>query len=234
MDFKTYPIADEKNQAAQRKFMLNVFSWMTLALMLTGVSAFLTVSSESLIMALVTNRLLFYGLIILQFVAVGYLSVRVSRMSTSLAIAVFLAYAMLNGLTLSLILLVYTMSSIISTFFICAATFGVMSLFGYLTKSDLTGIGRMFGMLLVGLVIASVVNIFLQSSMVYWITSYLGVAIFVGLIAYDTQKIKTLYFEASQQGKSPQNIAILGALTLYLDFVNLFIFLLRFFGARRD
>jgi FtsH-binding integral membrane protein len=155
-------------------------------------------------------------------------------MSTTTAIAAFMGYAVLNGLTLSLIFLIYTFSSIALTFFVTAGTFAVMSVYGYVTKTDLTKIGKIMMMLLVGIIIASIVNIFLKSPMIYWITTYVGVAVFVGLIAYDTQKIKNYFLELNGDESLMGRMAIMGALTLYLDFINLFLFLLRLFGGGRS
>lgn len=155
-------------------------------------------------------------------------------MSTTTAIAAFMGYAVLNGLTLSLIFLIYTFSSIALTFFVTAGTFAVMSVYGYITKTDLTKIGKIMMMLLVGIIIASLVNLFLKSPMIYWITTYVGVAVFVGLIAYDTQKIKNYFLELNGDESLMGRMAIMGALTLYLDFINLFLFLLRLFGGGRS
>lgn len=155
-------------------------------------------------------------------------------MSTTTAIAAFMGYAVLNGLTLSLIFLIYTFSSIALTFFVTAGTFAVMSIYGYVTKTDLTKIGKIMMMLLVGIIIASLVNLFLKSPMIYWITTYVGVAVFVGLIAYDTQKIKNYFLELNGDESLMGRMAIMGALTLYLDFINLFLFLLRLFGGGRS
>ena len=155
-------------------------------------------------------------------------------MSTTTAIAAFMGYAVLNGLTLSLIFLIYTFSSIALTFFVTAGTFAVMSVYGYVTKTDLTKIGKIMMMLLVGIIIASIVNMFLKSPMIYWITTYIGVAVFVGLIAYDTQKIKNYFLELNGDESLKGRMAIMGALTLYLDFINLFLFLLRLFGGGRS
>jgi len=150
-----------------------------------------------------------------------------------MAITVFMVYSILNGLTMSVIFLVYTSSSISTTFLITAGTFGAMSLYGYYTKKDLTSIGNMAMMALIGIIIASIVNIFLQNEMMYWIISYLGVAVFVGLTAYDTQKLKEIGSRGFANEEGMEKIAILGALTLYLDFINLFLFLLRIFGDRK-
>nr|WP_236886151.1 Bax inhibitor-1/YccA family protein [Elizabethkingia anophelis] len=213
--------------------MSKVYGWMSLALVVTGLIAYLVAGSETLITAIMANKLLFYGLIIAEFGLVIWLSTRIAKMSTTTAIAAFMGYAVLNGLTLSLIFLIYTFSSIALTFFVTAGTFAVMSIYGYVTKTDLTKIGKIMMMLLVGIIIASLVNLFLKSPMIYWITTYVGVAVFVGLIAYDTQKIKNYFLELNGDESLMGRMAIMGALTLYLDFINLFLFLLRLFGGGR-
>ncbi|MCL1640850.1 Bax inhibitor-1/YccA family protein [Elizabethkingia anophelis] len=214
--------------------MSKVYGWMSLALVVTGLIAYLVAGSETLITAIMANKLLFYGLIIAEFGLVIWLSTRIAKMSTTTAIAAFMGYAVLNGLTLSLIFLIYTFSSIALTFFVTAGTFAVMSIYGYVTKTDLTKIGKIMMMLLVGIIIASLVNLFLKSPMIYWITTYVGVAVFVGLIAYDTQKIKNYFLELNGDESLMGRMAIMGALTLYLDFINLFLFLLRLFGGGRS
>ncbi|MCL1677630.1 Bax inhibitor-1/YccA family protein [Elizabethkingia sp. HX QKY] len=214
--------------------MSKVYGWMSLALVVTGLIAYLVAGSETLITAIMANKLLFYGLIIAEFGLVIWLSTRIAKMSTTTAIAAFMGYAVLNGLTLSLIFLIYTFSSIALTFFVTAGTFAVMSVYGYVTKTDLTKIGKIMMMLLVGIIIASLVNLFLKSPMIYWITTYVGVAVFVGLIAYDTQKIKNYFLELNGDESLMGRMAIMGALTLYLDFINLFLFLLRLFGGGRS
>ncbi|MDQ8750508.1 Bax inhibitor-1/YccA family protein [Elizabethkingia miricola] len=214
--------------------MSKVYGWMSLALVVTGLIAYLVAGSETLITAIMANKLLFYGLIIAEFGLVIWLSTRIAKMSTTTAIAAFMGYAVLNGLTLSLIFLIYTFSSIALTFFVTAGTFAVMSVYGYVTKTDLTKIGKIMMMLLVGIIIASLVNLFLKSPMIYWITTYVGVAVFVGLIAYDTQKIKNYFLELNGDESLMGRMAIMGALTLYLDFINLFLFLLRLFGGGRN
>ncbi|MCL1658480.1 Bax inhibitor-1/YccA family protein [Elizabethkingia miricola] len=214
--------------------MSKVYGWMSLALVVTGLIAYLVAGSETLITAIMANKLLFYGLIIAEFGLVIWLSARIAKMSTTTAITAFMGYAVLNGLTLSLIFLIYTFSSIALTFFVTAGTFAVMSIYGYVTKTDLTKIGKIMMMLLVGIIIASLVNLFLKSPMIYWITTYVGVAVFVGLIAYDTQKIKNYFLELNGDESLMGRMAIMGALTLYLDFINLFLFLLRLFGGGRS
>nr|WP_236612350.1 Bax inhibitor-1/YccA family protein [Elizabethkingia anophelis] len=214
--------------------MSKVYGWMSLALVVTGLIAYLVSESPALINAIVLNKLLFYGLIFAELGLVIWLSTRIAKMSSTTAIAAFMGYAILNGLTLSIIFLAYTPTSITSTFFITAGTFAVMSVYGYVTKTDLTKVGKILMMLLVGIIIASIVNMFLNSPMIYWITTYIGVAVFVGLIAYDTQKIKNYFLELNGDESLMGRMAIMGALTLYLDFINLFLFLLRLFGGGRS
>lgn len=215
----------------QQTVMTRVYAWMTAGLLLTGAIA-MFVASTPLGLLLVRNPLIYLGLFIGELILVFVLSARISKMAASTATGMFLAYAGLNGLTLSVIFMAYTAGSIASTFFVTGATFGVMSLYGYTTKQDLTKIGNLLVMALIGFLIASVVNIFLQSSAVYWITTFAGILIFVGLTAWDTQKIKRLSMTTGDEGHI-QRIAILGALMLYLDFINLFLLLLRLLGNRR-
>ena len=217
----------------QALFITKVYNWMALALLVTGLVAYFTAASPSMINAIFSSKLVFYGLLIGELLLVIYLTSAIKRLSQNMAITVFMVYSILNGLTMSVIFLVYTSSSISTTFLITAGTFGAMSLYGYYTKKDLTSIGNMAMMALIGIIIASIVNIFLQNEMMYWIISYLGVAVFVGLTAYDTQKLKEIGSRGFANEEGMEKIAILGALTLYLDFINLFLFLLRIFGDRK-
>lgn len=206
---------------------------MALALFITGLIAYYTASNPQLFNAIVSSRLLFFGLIIGELALVVYLSRAINTMSRNMAIGAFLVYSVLNGLTMSVIFMAYTSSSIATTFYITAGTFAAMSIYGYTTKRDLTSIGNMAFMALIGIIIASIVNMFLQNEMMYWIISYLGVAIFVGLVAYDTQKLKEIGNRGFVSEEGMEKSAIMGALSLYLDFINLFLFLLRIFGDRR-
>jgi len=219
-------------QIEERTFIGKVYRWMGIGLFLTAITAYFVVSTESLVYALASNSILFYGLLIGEVGIVIYLSARIQKMSAEAATAAFIIYSVLNGVTLSLLLLLYTGASVASTFFTTAATFGVMSAYGYFTKRDLTTMGSYLQMALIGFIIASVVNIFWANSTMYWIISYVGVLLFVGLTAYDTQKIKKMsaYADGTQ---ITQKMAILGALTLYLDFINLFLMLLRILGDRK-
>jgi len=207
---------------------------MAIGLGLTGFVAFYVSNSETLLRLILGNRLIFFGLIIGELALVFSISARVHKMKASTATALFCLYAALNGATLSFIFLVYTRSSIASTFFICAATFITCSIYGMTTKRDLTSLGGFMMMGLIGIVIASVVNIFLRSSGMSIIISYIGVFVFVGLTAYDTQKLKTMALTqpAGLDAGVIRKGAISGALTLYLDFINLFLMLLRILGNR--
>ena len=207
---------------------------MAAGLGLTGGIAMFASTSPELINFVFGTRFVFIGLIILELVIVGFLSARIFDWSLGKVQAAFVGYAVLNGVTLSCVFLAYTSASIASTFFVTAGTFGVMSLFGYFTKADLSGWGKLLSMAVIGLVIAMVVNIFLNNSVLEIVTSFIGVLIFTALTAYDTQKLKQLALLGVTEGEETSNKAsILGALTLYLDFVNLFLFLLRIFGRRR-
>ncbi len=218
--------------AAFPVLMRKVYVWMTLALLITGATAYGVATSPGIQMALFSNQLLFWGLIIAEFALVIGISAAINRLSLTTATLMFILYSVINGAMLSSIFLIYTMSSIASVFFITAGTFGVMALIGYTTKKDLTSMGKILFMALIGIIIATVVNIFLKSSGLQMIVSYLGVLIFVGLTAYDSQKIKHMLQMAPDASEASQKLALLGALTLYLDFVNLFIYLLRIFGRR--
>jgi len=218
----------------ERKFITKVYKWMGFGLLLTALAAYLAASSESFIYLLTQNSILFYGLIIAEFGLVIFLSARIQKMSAEAAAGSFIIYSILTGLTLSLILLLYTGASIASTFLSTALTFGAMSAYGYFTKRDLTAIGSYLYMALIGLIIASVINMFWANSTLYWIVSYVGILIFVGLTAYDTQKIKKIGANVNMDDEqTTQKLAIMGALALYLDFINLFLMLLRVTGDRR-
>lgn len=212
--------------------MRKVYVWMTLALVITGATAYGVATSPGLMMTIATNQLLFWGLIIAEFGLVIAISAAINKLSLTTATLLFILYSVINGATLSFIFAVYTMSSIASVFFITAGTFAVMAVVGYTTKKDLTSMGKILLMALIGIIIATVVNIFLKSTGLEMIVSYLGVLIFVGLTAYDSQKIKQMLQTAPDAGEGAQKLALLGALSLYLDFVNLFIYLLRIFGRR--
>ena len=227
-------ISAEEAAEVQARFFAQVYGWMAAGLGLTGGVALFASSSPALMQFVFGTRFVFLGLIIVELVIVGFLSARVFDWSLGKVQAAFVGYAVLNGVTLSCVFLAYTSASIASTFFITAGTFGIMSLFGYFTKADLSGWGKLLSMAVIGLVLAMVVNIFLNNSVLEIITSFIGVLVFVALTAYDTQKLKQLALLGVTDGEETSNKAsILGALTLYLDFVNMFLFLLRLFGSRR-
>ena len=208
----------------------NVYLWMTMALFITGATALTVSDSPTLLNAIFGSKVAFFGLIIAELALVIILSSFIFRMSFLTATLMFIAYSILNGATLASIFLLYTASSIASTFFV---TFGAMALFGYFTKRDLSGIGNMGYMALIGIIIATVVNLFLRSETMMWVITYIGVLVFVALTAYDTQKIKKMVMNAEVVDESTQKIALLGSLTLYLDFINLFLYLLRILGSRK-
>lgn len=218
--------------AAFPALMRKVYLWMTMALVITGFTAYGVATSPAILSAILMNKMLFFGLIIGEFALVIGLSAAINRLSLSVATLMFVLYSVINGATLSVIFLAYTMSSIANVFFITAGTFAAMAFVGYTTKKDLSGMGKMLMMALIGLIIATVVNLFLRSTGLQLIVSYIGVLVFVGLTAYDTQKIKQMLMMAEDTGETAQKIALLGALSLYLDFVNLFLYLLRIFGKR--
>lgn len=213
--------------------MRKVYVWMTLALALTGFTAYGVATSPGILQAIYTNQILFWGLIIAEFALVFGVSAAINRISLTTATLMFILYSVINGALLSYIFLAYTASSVATVFFITAGTFGVMALIGYTTKTDLSSMGKILFMALIGLIIATVVNIFVKSSGLTMILSYVGVLIFVGLTAYDTQKIKQMLLQAPDASEASQKIALLGALSLYLDFINLFIYLLRIFGREK-
>lgn len=214
--------------------MRKVYLWMTLALVITGFTAFGIASNPGIAYAIVTNRLLFWGLVIAEFGLVIGISGAINKLSAVTATLLFVLYSIVNGATLSVIFMAYTMNSIASVFFITAGLFGVMAFIGYTTKTDLTSIGKILFMALIGIILATIVNLFVGSSMLNMIVSYIGVVIFTGLTAYDSQKIKNMLYNADSMDEGMQKIALLGSLTLYLDFINLFLMLLRIFGGNRD
>ena len=222
------------SKAAQSTLMRNVYSWMTLALVITGFVSLYMAKSQTLLSMIMQNSMLLWILLIAEIGLVIFLSARIHRISFTTATLLFIAYSILNGVTMAFIFLIYTMTSIATTFFVTAGTFGVMALYGYVTKKDLSRIGNICIMALIGLIIATVVNIFLKNTMMDLIISGIGILLFVGLTAYDSQKIKQLLTaDDIEVNESTQKIALLGALTLYLDFINLFIYLLRILGDRK-
>lgn len=221
--------------ASFAKLMRNVYTWMTGSLLLTALTALLIGRNYEWMYAIVTTPALMWGLMIGEVVLVVWLSARIMKMSFAQAGLMMVLYSILNGVTMSVILAAYTGESVAQTFFVTAGTFAVLSAIGFFIKKDLGGIGRFLMFALVGLIIATVVNIFLQNSGLALIMNYVGVVLFAALTAYDTQKIKQMMLECSQYGETDQTnkIALMGSLSLYLDFINLFLYLLRFMGDRR-
>jgi uncharacterized protein len=227
------PYVSSSTDALRRQgVMTQVYAWMTAGLLLTGAVAMFVAGNQALANLIFGVPFVFFGLIIATLALVWILSANIGRMSPALATGMFLGYSALNGLTLSVIFFAYTSASIASTFFITAGTFGAMSAWGYFTKRDLSGWGNFLFMALIGLILASVVNIFWANSGLYWIVTYAGVLIFVALTAYDTQQIKRMIAEVRDEA-GERRVAIYGALRLYLDFINLFLYLLRILGSRR-
>ncbi len=214
--------------------MRKVFVWMTLALAITGLTAYGVATSPTILSLIFSSKVTFFGLIIAEFALVFAISGAINRLSLSTATLLFILYSVINGATLSTIFFAFSVATIGKVFFITAGTFGAMALVGYTTKTDLTSMGKLLFMALLGIIIASVVNMFVGSSGLDLILSYVGVLVFVGLTAYDTQKIKQMCQSAPDAGESTQKLALIGALSLYLDFINLFLYLLRIFGNNRD
>ena len=214
--------------------MRKVFVWMTLALAITGLTAYGVATSPALLSLIFSSKVTFFGLIIAEFALVFAISGAINRLSLSTATLLFILYSVINGATLSSIFFAFSVATIGKVFFITAGTFGAMALVGYTTKTDLTSMGKLLFMALLGIIIASVVNMFVASSGLDLILSYVGVLVFVGLTAYDTQKIKQMCQSAPDAGETTQKLALIGALSLYLDFINLFLYLLRIFGNNRD
>lgn len=224
----------DKGVSAYATLFRSVYLWMTFALVITGLTSLVIYNTPEIAFAIATNNGLLWGLLIAEIVVVLWLSARINSLSFGTATLLFIIYSLLNGATLSLLLLIYTGESIASTFFVTAGTFGAMSLVGFFVKKDLSALGRIMLMALIGLIIATVVNIFWANSTLYMICTYAGVLIFTALTAYDTQKIKVmLQTYGTEVNDSTQKIALMGALMLYLDFINLFIYLLRLFGDRK-
>ncbi len=228
-----YMMTDEEAavRTTERAFVNRVFMWMAAALIITAGVAAWTAQTPSLLKVVLTGHVM-VGLLISEVLLVMLLSWLIARLSPVVAACMFIVYAALNGLTLSVIFLLYTASSISSTFFVTAGTFGVMAAIGYTTRRDLTSLGSLLLMALVGVILASIANwIFFRSETLYWAMTYVGIAVFVGLVAYDTQKIKQMaVLEGTDEGRKA---AVLGALAIYLDFINLFLLILRLLGRRR-
>lgn len=215
------------------KIMRRVFGKMTLGILLTAIISMLVASNTSMMLTIFQHSWMMWGLIIAQLAVVLILSARINKMSASTASVMFYLYALLTGVTLTPIFVVYSGDAIVRTFFITAATFGIMAAFGYVTKKDLSRFGSILFMVLIGLIVVTLVNLFLKSTMLDWVISLVGVAVFIGLTAWDTQKIKQMAAETVGE-ENVSKVATIGALELYLDFINLFLYLLRIFGGNRN
>lgn len=228
-----YVTSQTAAESAAATLFKSLYMQMAAALTITGLVAYFLSESVDFWYFLAENSFAIWGIFIAQIILVIWLSARLPKMSMASATLLFILYSALMGVTMSTIFMIYTMSSIASVFFITAGTFLVMSLIGFFTRIDLTRVGSLLFMALVGLIIASVVNIFLHSETLYWVVSYAGVVIFVGLTAYDTQKIKNTFIQYGEVDEMGQKLALFGAFSLYLDFINLFLHLLRIMGDRR-
>ncbi len=238
MNYNDYELQDLtaeqqlSRSAAFPVLMRKVYVWMTMALVITGLTSYGVATSPGILQAIYSNQIIFWGLAIAEIAIVIGVSAAINRISLTTATLMFILYSVINGALMSYIFLVYTASSIATVFFITAGTFAAMAFIGYTTKTDLTSMGKLLLMALIGLIIATIVNMFVKSSGFTLILSYVGVLVFVGLTAYDSQKIKQMLMQAPDAGEGAQKLALLGALSLYLDFINLFIYLLRIFGKR--
>ena len=222
------------NASTFKVLMRKVYLWMTLALMITGITAAGVANSPNILALIYSSQVVMWGIIIAELGLVIYISARLEKLSLSTATTLFALYSILNGVMLSSIFLLYSTAIISKVFFITAGTLGVTALYGYATKKDLSSLGNILFMALIGLVIATVVNVFMKSAMFDLILSYIGVIIFVGLTAWDSQKIKHMMMVQQDADESSQKLALIGALSLYLDFINLFLYLLRIFGRSND
>lgn len=237
-DYNGYNIYRSDQDTISRReglgqYLSRVYGWMFAGLLATAAAAFMVAGSRTFVNLIFSNVLIFYGIIIAELALVIYLSARITRISYSMAVSLFLFYSILNGVTLSIVLLAFTMTSVAYTFVITSATFGIMSIYGYVTKTDLSRFRNILFMGLIGLIVLSVINWFINASSLSWLISVLGLFVFLGLTAYDTQKIKEYYYASEGNYEMTRKSAIMGALKLYLDFINLFLILLRIMGRRR-
>ncbi|MBQ9641801.1 MAG: Bax inhibitor-1/YccA family protein [Bacteroidaceae bacterium] len=232
-DYRAMQYETASTAVAENTLIKNVYLWMCGALVITGLTSYYVANNFSLQEAIFSSPLVFYGLIIAEFALVIGLTAAINKISALTATLMFLLYSVINGATLSSIFLIYEIGSITTTFFVTAGTFGAMAIYGSITQRDLTKLGGILTMALIGIILATLVNLFLKSGMMDTIISIIGVIIFVGLTAYDAQKIKAMLGNA-EINDTTQKLAVLGALTLYLDFVNLFLYLLRFMGKRNN
>lgn len=227
-------ILSERTNSVIQPYISQVFGWMSCGLLLTAFVAWYSAQTPTILQLLFTNQIIFFGLIIIQLALVFVLSGMVTKLSGSLATTLFMLYSMLTGLTLSSVFILYTASSIASTFVVTSGMFGVMTIYGYTTKRDLSSFGNLLFMALIGVIFASIMNIWLKSTALMWLITYIGVFVFVALTAYDIQKLKSMGTSLSIDDKDQfRKYSIMGALTLYLDFINLFLMMLRIFGNRR-
>jgi len=224
---KGYPVAERVNA-----FLRGVYGWMCAGLGITALTAWIVASSPALVYAVASNRLLFWGLVIAQLGIVFVLSGRVQQLAAATASLLFVIYSMLTGVTISFVLLAFTGESVATTFVVTAGMFGALAMYGTVTRRDLTGFGSFLFMGLIGLVLASIVGLFWHSDALQFVISFIGVIVFTGLTAYDAQRLTMMATSMPEGGTG--SYQIVGALALYLDFINLFLFLLRFFGTRRD
>ena len=234
-DFDDYAL--ERGEAFSLAFpalMRKVYVWMAMALCITGLTAYGVASSPNLLLTLYSHHWLIIGLLFAELALVFAISGAINRLSLTTATLLFILYSALTGVTFSSIFVVYTMSSIGKVFFITAGTFAAMAFVGYTTRRDLSKMGGLLFMALIGLIIATVVNLFIKSSGLELVLSYIGVLVFVGLTAWDTQKIKVMLAQQYDMSETSQKLALLGALELYLDFINLFLYMLRIFGSRNE
>jgi len=242
MDFNTPPLPRERTWGAgadviaeeNRRFMIRVYNWMSAGLGLTGLVAWIVSNDPALMSLIFGNKILLFGLIIAEVGMVFWLASSVMGMSVMTAMSVFMAYSALNGFTLAAIFAIYTPTTISTAFVVTAGTFGVMSFIGYTTKRDLTNLGGFLMMGLIGVVIASLANFWFQSPAIHWAVTYIGLFVFIGLTAYDTQKIKEMNIIGNEGTAEDTKEAIRGALSLYLDFINMFLFILQIMGGKRD
>lgn len=234
-ELKEYASVNERQWSVSEAFpvlMRKVYLWMTMALAITGFTAYGVATSPGILQTIYSNPAVMWGLVIAELILVITVSGAINRLSLSVATLLFIVYSVLNGALLSSVFLVYTASSVATVFFITAGTFAAMALVGYTTKTDLSSMGKILLMALIGMIIATIVNLFVKSTGLELIISYIGVLVFVGLTAYDSQKIKQMLLQAPDASEGAQKVALLGALSLYLDFINLFLYLLRIFGRR--
>ena len=227
-------IYDVQAESRSVALMKDVYWWMVLALVVTGATAWLTATVPAIQAIVFGSMAMLIGICVAELALVVILSAAIKKLSFGAALALYLGYSVLNGLTISSILLLYTAESVAGTFFICAGMFAAMAFYGTVTHRDLSAFGKFFLMALIGIIIASIVNIFVASSGLYWIITYVGVVLFAGLTAYDTQKIRAILAEADTEDPMVQKFVLMGALSLYLDFINLFLYLIRIFGNKRN